>query len=220
MDACTLGRTRGQLALICIAVAAMGACSSSHSPTSASKPTINSLGPSTSEPRNSNSATSTTYRPGTTASPTATSPATTPNGPPATTPPTTPSVNPVVQSEISDAVQLVRSRGFTPRDVNDLTMPPLDGLHVIIATATHPGDGHTQQAFFFDNGHFIRTDASPSAEIQLAWRNNTTIALSYAVYKANEPMCCPAGGAMIVRYRWTGTQLKSLDPVPSATARR
>jgi len=118
------------------------------------------------------------------------------------------------------AVQFVRSRGFTPRDVNDLTVPPANGLHVIIATASQSADGHTQQAFFFVNGRFLRTDASPSAGIQLVWRNNTTIALSYAVYKANEPLCCPSGGAMIVRYQWDGTQLKALDPVPSATARR
>ncbi len=114
----------------------------------------------------------------------------------------------------------MRSRGFTPTDINDFTMPPLDGLHVIIATATPSADGHTEQAFFFVNGRFIRTDASPSAGIQLAWRNNTTIALSYSVYTANEPLCCPTGGAMIVRYEWTGTQLKALDPVPSASARR
>ncbi len=114
----------------------------------------------------------------------------------------------------------MRSRGFTPTDINDFTMPPLDGLHVILANATQSADGHTEQAFFFVNGRFIRTDASPSAGIQLAWRNNTTIALSYSVYKANQPLCCPTGGAMIVRYEWTGTQLKALDPVPSATARR
>lgn len=114
----------------------------------------------------------------------------------------------------------MRSRGFTPRDINDLIMPPVDGLHVIIATATQSADGHTQQAFFFVNGRFLRTDASPSAGIQLAWRNNATIALSYAVYKRNEPMCCPSGGSMIVRYRWNGTQLQALDPMPSATARR
>jgi hypothetical protein len=100
-------------------------------------------------------------------------------------------------------------------------MPPAHGLHVIIGTATGSADGYSQQAFFFVNGRFIRTDlADTSAGIHLAWRNNTTIALSYAVYKPNEPMCCPTGGALIVRYEWTGTVLKTLDPVPSATARR
>ena len=96
-----------------------------------------------------------------------------------------------------------------------------EGLHVIVGTATGSADGYTQQAFFFVHGRYIGTDlASTSAGIQLAWRNANTIALSYSVYKANEPMCCPTGGAIIVRYQWNGTKLKPLDPVPSAAARR
>jgi hypothetical protein len=124
-------------------------------------------------------------------------------------------------SDVTKAVALVRGRGFTPHDTDDFTMPPPNGLHVIIGTTTGSADGYSQQAFFFANGRFIRTDLpSPSAAIQLAWRNRNTIALSYAVYKPNEPMCCPTGGAMIVRYEWTGTKLNALGPIPSAAARR
>ena len=99
--------------------------------------------------------------------------------------------------------------------------PPPGGLHVLIGTAAQSADGYSQQAFFFVRGHFLRTDLpDTSAAIHLAWRNDTTIALSYVVYKPNEPMCCPTGGALIVRYKWDGTKLRALDPVPSAAARR
>jgi len=118
-------------------------------------------------------------------------------------------------------VQLVRSKGFTADDTSDFTSPPTAGLHVLIGTATGSADGYSQRAFFFVDGHFLRTDlADSSAGIHLAWRNTSTIALSYAVYKPKEPMCCPTAGAIIVRYQWNGKRLTVLDPVPSATARR
>ena len=92
---------------------------------------------------------------------------------------------------------------------------------MIIASAAGSADAHVQRAFFFVDGRFLRTDlADASAGIQVAWRNNATIALSYAIYSADEPMCCPKGGAMIVRYAWTGTRLEALDPIPPVAVRR
>lgn len=92
---------------------------------------------------------------------------------------------------------------------------------MIIASAAGSADGHVQRAFFFVDGRLLRTDLTDaSAGIQIAWRNDTTIALSYAIYAADDPMCCPKGGAMIVRYAWTGTRLKALDPIPPRAVRR
>jgi LppP/LprE lipoprotein len=92
---------------------------------------------------------------------------------------------------------------------------------VIIATAPGSAGAHTQRAFFFVNGGYVRTDLpNSSAGIHIAWRSNTTIALAYALYKATEPVCCPTGGSMIVRYEWNGTQLQVLDPIPPVTLRR
>ena len=123
---------------------------------------------------------------------------------------------------MTDAVKLVRNKGFRVDDTSDFTLtPPAGGLHVLIGTASGSADGYSQQAFFFVHGHFLRTDlADTSAAIHLTWRTDTTIALSYAVYKPNEPLCCPTGGALIVRYKWDGTKLRALDPVPPAAARR
>lgn len=124
-------------------------------------------------------------------------------------------------SAATKAARYVRSRGFTPEDTDDFTTPPSGGLHVIVATASGSADGYAQRAFFFVGGRFLRTDLpESSAGINIAWRNETTIGLSYAVYKAADAMCCPTGGAIIVRYRWNGTRLKALDPIPPALARR
>ena len=72
-------------------------------------------------------------------------------------------------------MQLVRSKGFTADDTSDFTTPPIDGLHVLIGTATGSADGYSKQAFFFVHGRFLRTDLpGPSAGIHLAWRNDTT----------------------------------------------
>ena len=220
MNVVNFGRRRVHVALVCIAVLVGCGCSSGGSSKSSTKPTTNVIASSTSKPSNATAPSSTVLVPAT-STPTSVTETTLPSGPPATTPPTTPATNPVVVSDVMKAVRLVRSRGFTPHDTNDFSMPPVGGIHVIIGTATQSADGYSQQAFFFVKGRFVGTDvAGTSAGIQLAWRNNTTIALSYSVYKGNEPMCCPTGGAMIVRYRWTGTKVKPLDPVPSAASRR
>ena len=135
------------------------------------------------------------------------------------TPPTT--VPPARTNAVAAAVQVVQGRGYTPLATDDFSNAPPDALHVIVASATNSTNTHTQQAFFFVQGRFVRTDLNnASATIKVAWRSAATIALSYAIYKPGEPICCPTGGSMIVRYEWTGTKLVALDPIPSSDARR
>jgi LppP/LprE lipoprotein len=140
-----------------------------------------------------------------------------------TTPPVSvPPPNPTPAAEVSDAVREVHSHDFTPRDTDDFEYPDFtSGLHVIIGSATESADGYTQRAFFFVHDQYIGTDlADPSATIQIVWRDDTTIALGYTIYKPNDAMCCPLGGAITVRYHWTGTRLAALDPIPSSDIRR
>jgi LppP/LprE lipoprotein len=146
---------------------------------------------------------------------TPTTPATTPPTPP-TTPPTVAAVN-----HVADAVAFVHSHAYVPLGTADFSSPPTGGLHVIVASPTGSADDHTQRAFFFVDGRFIRNDlGDPSGSIQIAWRNNDTIALAYPIYKAADPVCCPSGGSMIVRFEWTGSRIDALDPIPSRTLRR
>jgi hypothetical protein len=138
------------------------------------------------------------------------------------TPPTTPTtVAAAVANDATSAEKLVRSRGYVPGDTADFATPAPSGLHVIVATARESADGYAQRAFFFRNGDFLGTDLKkPSATVKIAWRNDNTIALSYAVYKTGEPLCCPTGGAMIVRYKLLGNRLEPLDPIPPVSVRR
>jgi hypothetical protein len=104
---------------------------------------------------------------------------------------------------VSAAVRVVRGRGFTPNDTDDDAYPNFRyGLHVIIASATGSADGYTRRAFFFVHGRYIGTDLSdPSAIVRVVWRDDATIALGYAIYQTDDPMCCPLGGEVTVRYQ-------------------
>jgi len=77
------------------------------------------------------------------------------------------------------------------------------------------GDGHDQHVYFFDRGRFIGTDGlGTSSAIIGMWRDLDTIAFMYVLYRKNDPLCCATGGGAIVRYRFTGTGVKRLDPAP------
>jgi hypothetical protein len=114
---------------------------------------------------------------------------------------------------LAAAEDLVRSKGYTPDPNTSWDLP--HQLSVILATATGSADGYNQTAFFFYNGTYLGTDAiAPSAGISEAWQDDATVALSYQLYNAADPDCCPTAGSAIVRFHWTGTQLIPLDPIP------
>jgi hypothetical protein len=63
---------------------------------------------------------------------------------------------------------------------------------------------------------YLGTDTlNPSAQVRLGWRDSDTVALQYQLYRPEDPMCCPTGGAALVRYHWNGQALEPLDPIPS-----
>jgi hypothetical protein len=94
---------------------------------------------------------------------------------------------------------------------------PARTLSVIIGMATGSVDGHPQQAFFFHNGHYVGRDTGePSASEDWVWSTDTTVAIQYQLYRPDDPMCCPTGGASTVRFVWDGTTVRPIDPVPSS----
>ena len=121
---------------------------------------------------------------------------------------------------VETAVAVVERHGYEPTSTTDIAGAPVGGLHVIIGrSARAPHDRH--QAFFFLGDRFVGTDlADSSRSIDLAWRAPDTIALAYDVYRPDDKICCPTGGAIIVRYGWEGKEIVPLDPVPSADERR
>ena len=130
-----------------------------------------------------------------------------------TTSPTTTMPEQAPTANLAAAKDLVRGKGYTPYPNTSWDLP--HQLSVILATATGTADGYAQAAFFFYNGRYLGTDAiAPSAGVSEVWQDDTTVALSYQLYNATDPMCCPTAGSAIVRFHWTGTQLVPLDPIP------
>ena len=84
------------------------------------------------------------------------------------------------------------------------------------------GDGRDQHAWFFDRGRFIGIDVPNgsnsnwhgSHEIFGVWRDGSTIALLYVLYRYSDPECCPTGGGAIVRYHLKQGSVRRLDPLP------
>ncbi len=77
------------------------------------------------------------------------------------------------------------------------------------------GDGGDEHVWFFDHGRFVGTDAPNSSHyIVETWRDDKTIAFLYVLYRPSDPACCPAGGGMSVRFRWNGTRVIRMDPLP------
>jgi LppP/LprE lipoprotein len=89
------------------------------------------------------------------------------------------------------------------------------------------GDGRDQYAWFFDRGQFVRADVQSSNkhwngshQIIGLWRDGSTIALLYVLYRSSDPECCATGGGAIVRYRLENGQVRRLDPLPRSVWRR
>jgi hypothetical protein len=81
------------------------------------------------------------------------------------------------------------------------------------------GDGHDQRIWFFHGSHFVGNDAKKSSgDVIGSWRDLNTLAFLYVLYRPRDPMCCPTGGAVSVRYRWRNGKVVRLDPLPPRTA--
>ncbi len=115
------------------------------------------------------------------------------------------------------AIDLIKQKGYTVIDTSEVWYDPSEQLNVLIGMCTGSADGYCKQAFFFYNGKYLGTDtADPSQQISVVWRNDTTIALNYILYRKDDAMCCPTAGAATVRFQWNGTKLEALDPIPSS----
>ncbi len=98
----------------------------------------------------------------------------------------------------------------------DLTWRPAAILHVLHATpqgtASYGGDYY----YFFVNGNPVGTRYFTQA-VRETGVDPSTFSITYTVYKPGDPHCCPAGGQATVRFRWDGSRLSPLDPMPGAT---
>jgi hypothetical protein len=128
--------------------------------------------------------------------------------PPQTTSPDVPS------GTVEEAVARVRREGFDVPDTG--TYRPENTLRVLIGVRSDSATAYNQNAFFFLGGRYLGTDTKQvSAGIDYVGQTDLTVTLRYAIYAPDDPNCCPSGGAERVRYRWNGSRLTPLDPIPS-----
>ena len=125
------------------------------------------------------------------------------------------------QPEAADArgraLAKVSALGYVPDDPSQWN--ETQTLRVLVGTRKGSGDGYAKRAFFFVGGRYIGTDTSgDSAGIRVDGQSDTTITLAYALYGPHDALCCP-GGTATVRYKWNGSKLEPLDPIPPASKR-
>jgi LppP/LprE lipoprotein len=118
---------------------------------------------------------------------------------------------------LSAAIAVLRAKGFSAQDTSDYHANQT--LRVLIGTRADSADGYAQQAFFFVNGRYIGTDSSrPSAMLRVVAQSDTEVTLAYALYRKNDPLCCPSGGQAQVRFQLDNGQLTPLNPIPPASS--
>jgi hypothetical protein len=125
---------------------------------------------------------------------------------------------PASGSASAAAAAVVQSHGFVASDPSQYH--PNQTLQVLVGSRG-AGDGRPQQAFFFVTGRYIGTDASaPSASIGVVSQSDTDVTLSYGLYRASDPLCCPSGGRSNVTFELDNGRLTALSAIPPASARR
>jgi hypothetical protein len=115
---------------------------------------------------------------------------------------------------LSQAEAVVQAQGYTPVNSDGFTND--NRLKVILATATGSADGYQQLAFFFADGRYLGNDSKdPSAGISLSDQTNDTVTLQYAVYAPGDPLSAPSQPSQTARFRYDGSRLTTLDPLPA-----
>ena len=115
---------------------------------------------------------------------------------------------------LSQAESVVQSQGYTPANSDGFTND--NRLKVILGTATGSADGYQQRAFFFADGRYLGNDSKdPSAGVTLSDQTNDTVTLQYAIYAPGDPLASPSQPSQTARFRYDGSRLTTLVPVPS-----
>jgi hypothetical protein len=113
----------------------------------------------------------------------------------------------------ADAAATVRRLGYEP----DMSTYQEDRrLNVVIGTGQPARDTPQQLAFVFADGQYRGTDTrAPSAHVTVQrQRTDHEVTLRYDTYNPRDPIGSPSGHAD-VRFRWSGTNFTTLDPIPS-----
>jgi hypothetical protein len=100
--------------------------------------------------------------------------------------------------------------------------PAWDDSAALNAIIGHPYalPGWGVRVFFFAGHRWTGEDAANDSLSLTASRDSgTQVTVRYSLYNSADPACCPQGGTVAVRFRWTGHALVTLDPVPAPVYR-
>jgi LppP/LprE lipoprotein len=116
------------------------------------------------------------------------------------------------------SVKVVRSKGYCAPRTSTWEAPSYSKFNVLVAVNCKylHGSGAPSRAFFFYRSHLIGTDAPNDSTTppQQVWRDGSTIALLYILWRKSDFHCCPTGGGAIVRFHRKGNRVVPLDRVP------
>lgn len=118
-------------------------------------------------------------------------------------------------STVGAAEDLVRAHGYSPAPGQPYQPSGLSALIGVRTGMPLPTDQHV---FFFHDGTFLGTDATdPSASVTTAQTDADTVTVTYLLFHPDDTSTGTAGSAA-VRFRWTGEQVRPLDPIPPSDA--
>lgn len=121
------------------------------------------------------------------------------------------------QSAVEADAQTVLARGYQPVQVHAETPDGFGNtLYAFWGICKDSGDGKCQMVFFFRGSRLLGSDTSaPSTQINNVQPAGTgTIAVTYAKYLSQDPLCCPRGKPVTVTYHWTGSHMVASGTPP------
>jgi LppP/LprE lipoprotein len=133
-----------------------------------------------------------------------------------TAPPDTSASAPLSADDAAELVSAIEGpEGHWVPDIS--TYDPEAELSVIVASVPLATVSSPQQVFFFHDGIYAPTEALEARSgIGVAGAIGNTVTISYAHYQPEDPNCCPSLPDYTVRFRWDGTAVQLLDPLPPA----
>jgi hypothetical protein len=127
-------------------------------------------------------------------------------------------------AESVSAARTVKAQ-FPSDHVEIIGLPTFTGKGLETLVATRGTAPTIRTALFFVNGTLVGSDASFLLSNGVAGSNVSTAArpehsvgqsfvVSYGLYRPNDADCCPTAGTAKVRFMWTGSGERPLDPIP------
>jgi hypothetical protein len=90
-----------------------------------------------------------------------------------------------------------------------------NGFYAAAGFCTGSADGHCGAVVFFAKGNPVGSvDTHNPSEVRFVSENGTDVVLDLPIYKDDDPLCCPSGGAQTVDFRWNVTKVVALSSTP------